>query len=292
MVRQKALRQGVAHKNLVYSAPASGGKTLVAECAPRALRRHDHTPRVAPFVAEARSGRDEKAAELARHFSGDGSYGWRVMCVPRRGEKRRAGGGARAVGRAEGERRRLQRARERRDRDELRGRRAESDAASAAHWRPCSKSRASQYFIADRARRPSCASRGPRDGDEPRRGARELPVQGRRAGGPGRSEKTFAHVASSLDDAARASWQVPAAASAAVPRDHRSTIVMVLAPEICRGEWGPTPTWGACCSLVLFTREGHAMAEALGLTMHADDGLRRRRRAARDLSACDRGRAR
>ena len=94
----QALRQGVAHKNLVYSAPASGGKTLVAEALlARALWRHDHTPRVALFVVPKRALADEKAAELARHFSGDGSYGWRVrVCHGEAEDARRAREGSKA----------------------------------------------------------------------------------------------------------------------------------------------------------------------------------------------------
>ena len=87
-----ALRAGVAHTNLVYSAPASGGKTLVAETLlARALWRHDHKSRVALFVVPKRALADEKAAELARHFSGDGSYGWRVrVCHGEAEDARRA----------------------------------------------------------------------------------------------------------------------------------------------------------------------------------------------------------
>ena len=83
---------------MVYSAPASGGKTLVAEALlARALWRHDHTPRVALFVVPKRALADEKAAELARHFSGDGSYGWRVrVCHGEAEDARRAREGSKA----------------------------------------------------------------------------------------------------------------------------------------------------------------------------------------------------
>ena len=60
-------------------------------------QRHDHTPRVALFVVPKRALADEKSAELARHFSGDGSYGWRVrVCHGEAEDARRAREGSKA----------------------------------------------------------------------------------------------------------------------------------------------------------------------------------------------------
>ena len=62
----QALRQGVAHKNLVYSAPASGGKTLVAElCLLRRLEeagKHAKALVVLPLKALGAAQRPKAAA--------------------------------------------------------------------------------------------------------------------------------------------------------------------------------------------------------------------------------------
>ena len=63
------------------------------------MRRPDATERLIDLAESYRgtSAADEKAAELARHFSGDGSYGWRVrVCHGEAEDARRAREGSKA----------------------------------------------------------------------------------------------------------------------------------------------------------------------------------------------------
>ena len=77
--------------SLVYAAPASGGKTTVAELLiAKALWRR-RKRRVALYVVPLKSLVEEKVGQFAKLWSGDGSYGWRVRaCHGDAEESRRA----------------------------------------------------------------------------------------------------------------------------------------------------------------------------------------------------------